>query len=75
VLNAFDQSKLVNPFFVDQQVLTASNNAALFQRFNPFTATPVEGTHWAYGPNFGTATNRFAYQAPRTFRFALGVRF
>ena len=75
VLNAFDQSKLVNPFFVDQQVLTASNNAARFERFNPFTDTPVEGTHWAFGPSFGTATNRFAYQVPRTFRFALGVRF
>jgi hypothetical protein len=75
VLNVFDQSKLVNPFFIDQQVLTASNNATMFQRFNPFTETPVEGTHWAFGQNFGQATNRFAYQAPRSFRFALGLRF
>ncbi len=71
----FDQSKVVNPFFVDQQVLTASNNATRFQRFNPFTETPVEGTHWAFGPNFGTPNNRFAYQTPRTVRFALGLRF
>ncbi|MBA2303289.1 MAG: TonB-dependent receptor [Acidobacteria bacterium] len=75
VLNVLDQSKLVNPFFIDQQVLTASNNAVTFQRFNPFSETPVEGTHWAYGPAFGQATNRFAYQAPRTFRFAVGLRF
>lgn len=75
VLNVFDQAKLVNPFFVDQQVLTATNNAARFARFNPFTETPVQGVHWDFGPNFGKASNRFAYQLPRTFRFAVGVRF
>jgi hypothetical protein len=75
VLNLFDQSKLVNPFFIDQTVLTASNNAARYQRFNPFTDTPIQGTHWDLGPRFGQATNRFAYQLPRQFRFALGVRF
>jgi outer membrane receptor protein involved in Fe transport len=75
VLNVFDQSKLVNPFFIDQTVLTASNAPTRFQRFDPFTATPVQGTNWDFGPNFGNATNRFAYQLPRTLRFAVGVRF
>jgi len=75
VLNLFDQSALVNPFFVDQSVLTASNSPTRFQRFNPFTETPVQGTHWDVGPNFGKALSRFAYQAPRQLRVAVGVRF
>jgi hypothetical protein len=65
----------VNPFFVDQTVLTASNAPTRFQRFDPFAATPVQGTNWDFGPNFGKAINRFAYQMPRTLRFAVGVRF
>ena len=75
VLNVFDQSKLVNPFFIDQTVLTATNAPTHFQRFDPFTTTPVQGTNWDFGPNFGNPTNRFAHQMPRTFRFAVGVRF
>ena len=75
VMNVFDQSRLVNPFFVDQTVLTATNAPTRFQRFNPFTETPIQGTHWDLGPNFGKATNRFAYQLPRQARIAFGVRF
>jgi hypothetical protein len=48
---------------------------ARFQPFNPFTTTPVEGVHWAKGPNFGKALNRFAYTTPRTFLTTFGVRF
>ena len=55
--------------------LTNVNRPAVFQAFNPFTETPVEGVHWALDPNFGTATSRFGYQVPRTFRMSLGVRF
>jgi hypothetical protein len=47
----------------------------VLQTFNPFTDTPVEGTHWRRGPLFGQPTNRFAYTTPRTFRFNVGVRF
>ena len=43
--------------------------------FNPFTETPVEGTHWRLAPNFGTPVSRFAYTSPRTFRFNVGIRF
>lgn len=75
VTNVFDQSKLVNAFLLDQSVLTASNAPTRFQRFNPFTDTPVQGTHWDFGPQFGRAASRFAYQLPRAARFALGVRF
>ena len=75
VTNVFDQSKLVNAFLVDQSILTASNAPTRFQRFDPFTDTPVQGTHWDFGPQFGRAASRFAYQPPRAVRFALGVRF
>jgi outer membrane receptor protein involved in Fe transport len=59
---------------INTSVLTASNTATL-QRFNPFTETPVEGTHYRLGPTFGQAASRFAYTSPRTFRFNVGVRF
>ena len=59
---------------IDQTVLTASNNSA-YSRFNPFTTTPVQGTNWALGPNFGRALNRFAYTSPRQLRVGFGVRF
>ena len=60
----------------------------LIAPFNPFTDTPKEcpkGTaaadcaamnaNWQLDPNFGKATNKDAYQVPRTYRFAVGVRF
>ena len=75
VLNLFNQSALVVPRFINQGVLTNVNRPAVLQAFNPFTETPVEGVHWALDPNFGTATSRFGYQVPRTFRMSLGVRF
>jgi hypothetical protein len=43
--------------------------------FNPFTTTPVEGTNWSKGPNFGTPLNRSAFTSPRTVRLSFGVRF
>jgi hypothetical protein len=52
-----------------------ANAAAAFARFDPFTATPVQGTNWNYGANFGTPLNRFAFTSPRTFRMSFGVRF
>jgi hypothetical protein len=47
----------------------------VYQAFNPFTTTPVEGVHWAKSPTFGLALNRFAYTTPRTFRLTFGLRF
>jgi hypothetical protein len=49
--------------------------AAPYQAFNPFTTTPVQGTHWDYATDFGKAVNRFAYTTPRMFRLTFGVRF
>jgi hypothetical protein len=60
---------------VDSAVRTNITHPALYQSFNPFTTTPVEGTHWAKSPTFGLALNRFAYTTPRTFRLTFGVRF
>jgi outer membrane receptor for ferrienterochelin and colicin len=61
--------------FVDQAVRTASTNATLYTSFNPFTQTPVQGTHWDFSPAFGKATSRFAYTSPRMARLSFGVRF
>jgi len=60
---------------IDTSVRTAVSNPTLFQTFNPFTTTPVQGVNWDYGTNFGHALNRFAYTSPREFRLTFGVRF
>ena len=60
---------------VDTAVRTNVTNPTLYQPFNPFTTTPIEGVNWAKSPTFGKALNRFAYTTPRTFRLAFGVRF
>jgi hypothetical protein len=39
------------------------------------TTTPVEGTNWAKGANFGKPTVATDYQAPRQFRVSVGFRF
>jgi len=88
VVNLFDQSQLcgcggtifdngggVTQTRIDQTVRTAVSHPALYAPFNPFTSTPVQGVNWNYGPNFGTALNRFAYTTPRTFNVTFGVRF
>jgi hypothetical protein len=75
VLNVFNQDGLVVPRFINTGVLTNLNRPATLQAFDPFTERPVEGTHWALTPEFGTATSRFGYQTPRTFRMSVGVRF
>ena len=60
---------------IDQAVRTAVTTSALYQPFNPFTTTPVEGVNWAKGPNFGNPLNRLAYTSPRSLRLSFGVRF
>jgi len=75
LLNALDRSAVVNPFFLNTAVVTNVTNATQYAAFNPFTTAPVQGVHWDKGPRFGQAQSRFAYQTPRTFRMAIGVRF
>jgi hypothetical protein len=62
----------------------AAGCANPFYTFNPFTDKPVEykpgmdpNGHYNYelDPTFGKATNFNAYQSPRTYRFAVGLRF
>jgi hypothetical protein len=60
---------------VDSAIRTNVSNPTLYQPFNPFTTTPIEGTHWAKSPTFGKALNRFAYTTPRTVRVTFGLRF
>lgn len=47
------------------------------QTFNPFTTTPVEGTHFAYASTFGkpTAGSATQYQLARTYQLSFGFRF
>lgn len=77
LLNAFNQFQLfnINTNAINSTVLTAVDEADRFQTFNPFTETPVKGVHWDTGEQFGQATGAAAYTLPRTFNFALGIRF
>ncbi|MFN2239987.1 MAG: carboxypeptidase regulatory-like domain-containing protein [Thermoanaerobaculia bacterium] len=71
MFNIFDESAQVSG---DTVVQTRRNRADL-QAFDPFTTTPVEGVHYAKGPNFGTARSAGHYQAPRSYQFSVGLRF
>jgi outer membrane receptor protein involved in Fe transport len=77
-LEVFVQPEILNVFnndsalFVDSTILDARNGMA---PFNPFTQTPVEGEHYAKGPNFGQPLELADLQVPRTFRFSVGFRF
>jgi outer membrane receptor for ferrienterochelin and colicin len=77
MLNVFDSFQLfnINTNAINTTVLTAVDEPDRFQEFNPFTETPVRGTHWDLGERFGQATGAAAYTLPRTFQFALGFRF
>jgi len=71
VVNVFNEQAVTAP---NNTVLTASNDGSL-ETFDPFTETPVEGTHWRKGSSWGEAQSEGAYQQPRTFRFSVGLRF
>jgi len=71
VVNVFNEQAIEGP---NTTTLTARNDGSL-ETFDPFTETPVEGTHWRKGDSWGEAQNEGAYQQPRTFRFSVGLRF
>ena len=77
VLYLFNQFQLfnINSNAIDTTVLTAVDDPDRFQPFNPFTQRPVQGVHWDYGDEFGDPVGAAAYTLPRTFQFALGIRF
>ena len=58
----------------DIGINTRINNTQ-FQAFNPFTTTPVQGTHWDFSPTFGQPQAFDDYQPSRVFSFSTGLRF
>ena len=76
ILNVTNQSVVFHPErFVF--VRTAFTDPTL-QPFNPFTQTPVQGTHWTLddaNTNTDTARAGVPMTMGRTFRFVLGIRF
>jgi hypothetical protein len=85
-VNFFVKADLINAFneqgveFVENPTSTGGaviNKAVTLTttRFNPLTETPVLGVHYNLPATFGQPTNKDAYQQPRTYRFAVGVRF
>ena len=76
IVNLFDEDAVENP---NTDLFDATNGAANCpggcQTFNPFTTTPVEGTHYVFGEDFGQADEADDFQQPRTFRFSVGFRF
>ncbi|MBK9061756.1 MAG: TonB-dependent receptor [Acidobacteria bacterium] len=72
VLNVLNRQGLVG---VSTTVRTAVNVPGGYQKFNPFTSAPAQGTNWDYSSTFGRARNNLDYQLPRTFTLAAGVRF
>jgi outer membrane receptor protein involved in Fe transport len=77
VLNLFNQFQLYNigSNAINTTVVTAFDDPDRFQQFNPFTDRPVKGVNWDTDEDFGKPTGAAAYTVPRTFQFALGVRF
>jgi hypothetical protein len=74
VINIFNADGVVEVNGADITV-AGSDPTGQLQDFNPFTETPVQGTHWDFGENFGEPIDEHSFQVPRTFRFSGGVRF
>ncbi|HEX6095846.1 MAG TPA: TonB-dependent receptor [Thermoanaerobaculia bacterium] len=79
IINVFNEQGVEYPAtargnVIDQTVFVRRTRSSL-TAFNPFTTTPVEGTHYQFSPTFGQPTNREAYQDPREYRVSVGVRF
>ncbi|HEY7574401.1 MAG TPA: TonB-dependent receptor [Thermoanaerobaculia bacterium] len=73
VRNLFDNSEAI---FTDATVITRrTSSTSGLAPWNPFTETPVEGTHYRLGPNFGKPTAVTHYQRPQEFLFSAGLRF
>ena len=75
----FDFINLLNQQGLEQADTSAgpviSRTVTIKKQWNPFTDTPVEGTNYTLASNFGQPTNKDAFQTPRTYRFAVGLRF
>jgi hypothetical protein len=74
IWNVFNHFSIVNPGALDLTVLDPVVSAR-YERFDPFTTTPIEGVHWARSAGFGQPLSPFAYSVARAFSFSLGARF
>jgi hypothetical protein len=70
VINVFDEDGVFDPNGLDD-----NEGITVIQSFDPFTTTPVEGTHWRKANNFGQPLNELDFQTPRTYQFSVGFRF
>lgn len=76
LINAFNEKGVEN---VESTTSTSGpvidKTVKVIKSFNPFTETPVAGVNYTLSPTFGQPTNKDAYQLPRTYRVAVGLRF
>jgi hypothetical protein len=75
VVQLFVEGELINAFNEQAQINGVTTITRTSTPFNPFTTTPVEGTHYTFASNYGAARNALDYQLARTYRVSLGVRF
>ena len=81
LLNAFNQHGVENVEGASASGITAGAGAVInrtvtiIKSFNPYTDTPQLGVNYKLSPTFGQPTNKDAYQLPRTYRVAVGLRF
>ncbi|HEV7766948.1 MAG TPA: TonB-dependent receptor [Thermoanaerobaculia bacterium] len=70
----FFQGEVFNVF--DEQAQIAGNTAVTkLANWNPWTVTPVVGTHYSFPTAFRTARTKDDFQLARTYQFSLGLRF
>jgi hypothetical protein len=77
VINVFNRQGIENSDSSAGAVVnrTVTVTGGTLKPFNPFTDKPVLGTNYTLSPTFGQPTNKDAYQLPRTYRFAVGLRY
>jgi outer membrane receptor for ferrienterochelin and colicin len=84
VINVFNRQSIADPNRINTGIRTRNSAGTAYAAFNPFTETPVEGTHWEKSfqtingekvYTFGQPTGPLAYQQPRVVRFSVGIRF
>src|SRR5262249_49196565 len=73
VINLFNQQKIEQADTNAGPVI--DRTITILKQWNPLTDTPVQGTNYQFSSTFGRPTNKDPYQVPRTYRFAVGVRF
>ena len=70
----FIQPEILN-VFNEQAFTTVDTTTNRLSAFNPFTETPVLGTHYERGNDFGNPLSPAGISLTRTYRFSVGFRF